>query len=185
MSWVCFYQKTNKIEKFWEIESFETKIINDIVCDNFHKDICFREGESRYLVQLSYKDDQDLLLNNYNHCKTQIRNCMKKFSLNTNLLDIDNLCYLKSQLGSGIIEPFSGIKSVQVHYLPDHPVSKERKPQKFVWLLMQVQTLLDLPWMIVYTLVNKIAFNSGIEKAFKFYFAIMRKVLFNFTELKT
>lgn len=42
-----------KFEKFWEIESFETKTVNDIVCDNFHKDICFREVESRYQVQLS------------------------------------------------------------------------------------------------------------------------------------
>ena len=39
-----------KIKKFWEIESFESKTTNDIVYDNFFSDVSFTEGESRYKV---------------------------------------------------------------------------------------------------------------------------------------
>ena len=35
-----------KFEKFWEIESLETKITNDILHDKFCNSICFPEGES-------------------------------------------------------------------------------------------------------------------------------------------
>ena len=35
-----------KFEKFWKIESFETKITNDILHDKFCNGIGFTEGES-------------------------------------------------------------------------------------------------------------------------------------------
>lgn len=38
----------------WEIESFETKTTNDIVCDNFCKYIHFDKGDSKYQVQLTF-----------------------------------------------------------------------------------------------------------------------------------
>ena len=141
----AFTKKNLKNFEFWEIESFENKTINDIVCDNFYKDICFKEGESRYQVQLSCKDDHDLLLNNCNHCKTQIRNLVKRFPLNINLLDIDNGVIKKVNRILEHLKPFR--RSNQVKSITCQTILFQRKAdqQKFVWFLMQVQMLLDLP----------------------------------------
>ena len=96
------------------------------------------------------KDDYDLLSDNYNHCKTWLKNLAKQLSSNTDLLDAFKRI-IKSQLDSGIIESVleTASAAVQVYYLPHHPVPI--KQQKFVWLLTQVKTLLNPLWITVYT----------------------------------
>ena len=49
-----------KIEKFWEIVSFEAITTNFIVYDNFCNNIRFYEVEYRYHVRLPFKVGHDL-----------------------------------------------------------------------------------------------------------------------------
>ena len=72
--------------------------------DNFCKDIRFDEGGSRYQVQLPFKDDHNLLPDNYSHCKSWLENVARKLSSDTDLLVAYNNV-IKSQLVSEIIEP--------------------------------------------------------------------------------
>ena len=48
-----------KLEKFWQIESFETKTTN--VCEISCNDILFNEDKSVYQVWLPFKEDHDSL----------------------------------------------------------------------------------------------------------------------------
>ena len=98
---------------------------------NFCNEIRFNNGESRYQIRLPFENDHDLLPNNYNHCKTRLKNLAKKLSSKIDLLHAYNNI-IKSQLDSGIIELVLKTVSgeIQVHYLPHFSVLKESKTTK-------------------------------------------------------
>ena len=118
-------------EKFWEIERLEAKTNNDIVYENFCEDVRFDTKEARYEVRFPFKDDHDLLPDNYLHCKHRLNNLTKKLSTNSDLLNTYN-GIIKSQLESGMIERVveSDSSVGQIHYLPHRPVIKPEKNTK-------------------------------------------------------
>jgi len=79
-----------RFENFWEIERLETKNSNDNVYKAFCEDVRFNSKEARYEVCLPFKDDHDILPDNYSHCKHRLNNLVKKLSSDPDLLDTYN-----------------------------------------------------------------------------------------------
>ena len=59
----------NKIENFWEIERFGSKTDSSTVYKSFCEDICYKSNETIYEIRLPFKDDYEILPDNFTHCK--------------------------------------------------------------------------------------------------------------------
>ena len=134
-------QKT--IENFWEMKSFDSKADNFTVYKSFSEDICCNSNEARYEVRLPFKDDHEILPDNFTHWEHRLSNSAKKLSKNSDLLHAYNEIVI-NQLNTNIIEPNletvfhqgMSITSCIVQLL------KIVKQTKSAWFMMPVQMLL-------------------------------------------
>ena len=116
-----------ELGKFWDYESLGIR--NDSLClyDKFVSKVEFTEG--RYQVQLPFKEDHELLPDNFALCKSRLVSLLKRLNLKPEVLKhYDDV--IRDQDKQGIVEPVgqgtnNGVG--KVHYLPHHEVIRVDK----------------------------------------------------------
>ena len=66
----------DELKKFWEIESFHSDEINDLVQDNFNETIYF--NGLRYVIRLPFRSDVELVPDNYEISLRRLPHLVKK-----------------------------------------------------------------------------------------------------------
>ena len=124
-----------ELETFWQQETYvDTKSDNDVNFDvhvEFQRNLKFNKIENRYEVKLPFRDDHDLLPDNYSHCVERFNSLKRKLSHDSQLFAEYNQIFI-DQLASGIIEAVPEdssniITAGQSHYLPHRPVVRTDK----------------------------------------------------------
>ncbi|XP_047132421.1 uncharacterized protein LOC124811158 [Hydra vulgaris] len=171
---------------FWDSEAIGTTTseINDVVYENFKKEIQFNEHSKRYEVSLPFKINHDLISDNYTYCIKRLAPVLKKLSKDNKLLMSYN-SIIKEQLCQGVIEEVNNhkIKFGNVHYLPHRPVVRDDKSTTKVRMVFDASASIDGPSLndclnagpslttslfgvLLRFRCYKYAFISDIEKAF-------------------
>jgi len=118
---------TSHLDRFWTLETLDPDQDADTepdICKDFRENLNFDWEQGKYRVSLPFKDNHDLLPDNYSNCVKRLKSLQKRFSKDNDLLQNYHKI-VKDQLDSGVIEPVpdSEVKPVgQVHYLPHRPV---------------------------------------------------------------
>ena len=118
------------LDRFWTLETFdrldsesETETENDIHSE-FRKNLKFDWEEGRYCTDLPFKEDHDLLPDNYSRSLKRLSGLNNRFTKDPELFKNYNEI-VKEQEKLGVIEevPESEFRPVgHVHYLPHRPV---------------------------------------------------------------
>ncbi|XP_068720408.1 uncharacterized protein [Montipora capricornis] len=116
-----------ELKKFWDYESFGIHDDNATLYDKFVNEVEFVEG--RYQVRLPFKEDHDLLPDNFALCKSRLVSLLKRLSVKPDVSRQYN-DVIREQLKQGIIEPVdqgttNGVG--KVHYIPHHEVIRVDK----------------------------------------------------------
>ncbi|XP_068738177.1 uncharacterized protein [Montipora capricornis] len=111
-----------ELKKFWDYESFGIHDDNATLYDKFVNEVEFVEG--RYQVRLPFKEDHDLLPDNFALCKSRLVSLLRRLSVKPDVSRQYNDVIL-DQLKQGIIEcvdqgTTNGVG--KVHYIPHHEV---------------------------------------------------------------
>ncbi|XP_068739617.1 uncharacterized protein [Montipora capricornis] len=111
-----------ELKKFWDYESFGIHDDNATLYDKFVNEVEFVEG--RYQVRLPFKEDHDLLPDNFALCKSRLLSLLRRLSVKPDVSRQYN-DVIREQLKQGIIEPVdkgttNGVG--KVHYIPHHEV---------------------------------------------------------------
>nr|XP_047139172.1 uncharacterized protein LOC124815072 [Hydra vulgaris] len=176
----------NSMLSFWDSEAIGTTTseINDVVYENFKKEIQFNEHSKRYEVSLPFKMNHDLISDNYTYCIKRLAPVLKKLSKDNKLLMSYN-SIIKEQLCQGVIEKVNNhkIKFGNVHHLPHRPVVRDDKSTTKVRMVFDASASIDGPSLndclnagpslttslfgvLLRFRCYKYAFISDIEKAF-------------------
>ena len=113
--------------KFWDYESLGIRNDSLSLYDKFVSKVEFTEG--RYQVQLPFKEDHELLPDNFALCKSRLASLLKRLNLKPKVLKhYDDV--IREQEKQGIVEPVeqgtnNGVG--KVHYLPHHEVIRVDK----------------------------------------------------------
>ena len=118
---------TSELKKFWDYESFGIHDNNTTLYDKFVNEVEFVEG--RYQVRLPFKEDHDLLPDNFALCKSRLVSLLRRLSVKPDVSRQYN-DVIREQLKQGIIEPVrqgttNGVG--KVHYIPHHEVIRVDK----------------------------------------------------------
>ena len=92
-------------EKSMSIPSSDSDITTD-VNKHFRGELKFDMKESRYEVKLPFKEEHDLLPDNYTHCVQRLDGLKKKLAKGPELLKLYNEI-IKDQISTGVIETVS------------------------------------------------------------------------------
>ena len=117
----------SELGKFWDYESLGIRNDNLSLYDKFVNEVEFMEG--RYQVQLPFKEDHELLPDNFALCKSRLVSLLKRLNLEPEVLKhYDDV--IRDQEKQGIVEPVeqgtdNGVG--KVHYLPHHEVIRVDK----------------------------------------------------------
>ena len=116
-----------ELKKFWDYESFGIHDDNATLYDKFVNEVEFVEG--RYQVRLPFKEDHDLLPDNFALCKSRLVSLLRRLSVKPDVSRQYNYV-IREQLKQGIIEPVdqgttNGVG--KVHYIPHHEVIRVDK----------------------------------------------------------
>ncbi|XP_068742363.1 uncharacterized protein [Montipora capricornis] len=116
-----------ELTKFWDYESFGIHDDNATLYDKFVNEVEFVEG--RYQVRLPFKEDHDLLPDNFALCKSRLVSLLRRLSVKPDVSRQYN-DVIREQLKQGIIEPVDqgttdGVG--KVHYIPHHEVIRVDK----------------------------------------------------------
>ena len=117
----------SKLGKFWDYESLGIQNDSLSLYDKFVSEVEFTEG--RYQVQLPFKEDHELLPDNFALCKSRLISLLKRRNLKPEVLKhYDDV--IRDQEKQGIVEPVvqgtnNGVG--KVHYLPHHEVIRVDK----------------------------------------------------------
>ena len=174
-----------ELKKFWDYESFGIHDDNATLYDKFVNEVEFVEG--RYQVRLPFKEDHDLLPDNFALCKSRLVSLLRRLSVKPDVSRQYN-DVIREQLKQGIIEPVdqgttNGVG--KVHYIPHHEVirvDKETTKLRVVYdasakaqsttpslndCLYAGPPLSSLIYDILLRFrVHKVAISGDIEKAF-------------------
>ena len=174
-----------ELKKFWDYESFGINDDNATLYDKFVNEVEFVEG--RYQVRLPFKEDHDLLPDNFALCKSRLVSLLRRLSVKPDVSRQYN-DVIREQLKQGIIEPVdqgttNGVG--KVHYIPHHEVirvDKETTKLRVVYdasakaqsttpslndCLYAGPPLSSLIYDILLRFrVHKVAISGDIEKAF-------------------
>ena len=115
-----------ELKKFWDYESFGFHDDNATLYDKFVNEVEFVEG--RHQVRLPFKEDHDLLPDNFALCKSRLVSLLRRLSVKPDVSRQYNV--IREQLKQGIIEPVdqgttNGVG--KVHYIPHHEVIRVDK----------------------------------------------------------
>ena len=118
---------TSELKKFWDYESFGIHDNNATLYAKFVNEVEFVEG--RYQVRLPFKEDHDLLPDNFALCKSRLVSLLRRLSVKPDVSRQYN-DVIREQLKQGIIEPVrqgttNGVG--KVHYIPHHEVIRVDK----------------------------------------------------------
>ena len=107
-----------ELKKFWDYESFGIHDDNATLYDKFVNEVEFVEG--RYQVRLPFKEDHDLLPDNFALCKSRLVSLLRRLSVKPDVSRQYN-DVIREQLKKEIIEPVdqgttNGVG--KVHYIP-------------------------------------------------------------------
>ena len=119
-------QLNDQLEKFWNYENVGVEKKN--VFDSFSENVKFDEVSQRYEVQLPFKDNHDILPDNYSMCLKRLTSLKNKLRNNSELLhNYNNI--VKDQLEKDVIERTADYDCTlgQVHYLPHRPIVRSDK----------------------------------------------------------
>ncbi|XP_068692506.1 uncharacterized protein [Montipora foliosa] len=174
-----------RTEKFWDYESFGIHDDNATLYDKFVNEVEFVEG--RYQVRLPFKEDHDLLPDNFALCKSRLVSLLRRLSVKPDVSRQYN-DVIREQLKQGIIEPVDQGTTNGVgkeHYIPHHEVirvDKETTKLRVVYdasakaqsttpslndCLYAGPPLSSLIYDILLRFrVHKVAISGDIEKAF-------------------
>ena len=176
---------TSELKKFWDYESFGIHDNNATLYDKFVNEVEFVEG--RYQVRLPFKEDHDLLPDNFALCKSRLVSLLRRLSVKPDVSRQYN-DVIREQLKQGIIEPVrqgttNGVG--KVHYIPHHEVirvDKETTKLRVVYdasakVQSTTPSLNDCLYAgpplssLIYDIllrfrVHKVAITGDIEKAF-------------------
>ena len=114
-------------KNFWNIEATgvdKNNFENNRVIENFSSEIKFENG--RYDVKLPFKENFEVIEDNYAISKQRLKNLWKKLRVDENLLsEYDNI--INDQLENNIIEPVKNdsYEVGKTTYLPHRPVIKD------------------------------------------------------------
>ena len=115
---------TSELKKFWDYESFGIHDDNVTLYDKFVNEVEIVEG--RYQVRLTFREDHDLLPDNFELCKSRLVSSLSvKPGMSRQYNDT-----IREQLKQGIIEPvYQGTTNGvgKVHYIPHHEVIRVDK----------------------------------------------------------
>ncbi|XP_057302253.1 uncharacterized protein LOC130636526 [Hydractinia symbiolongicarpus] len=173
----------NQLEKFWSFEN--AGIEEQPAVENFCENVKFSAQTKRYEVRLPFKDDHDVLPDNYCVSSKRLESLRHKLKNNPELLRNYN-SILKEQLEQGIIERVTNDDCTkrQVHYLPHRPVIRDDKPSTKVRMVFDassksvgLSSLNDCLYagpslteplynVLLRFRSHKVAFIADIEKAF-------------------
>ncbi|XP_068674900.1 uncharacterized protein [Montipora foliosa] len=112
----------SEVRNFWDYESFGIHDDNATLYNKFVNEVEFVEG--RYQVRLPFKEDHDLLSDNFAVCKSRLVSLLRRLSAKPDVLRKYN-DVIREQLKQGIIEPVDQgtTKGVgKVHYVAHHEV---------------------------------------------------------------
>ena len=118
---------TSELRRFWDYESLGIQDQSLSLYDKFVAEVEFVEG--RYQVRLPFKEDHELLPDNFVLCKSRLASLMKRLNLKTEISRHYN-DVIQEQLKQGIIEPVEqGVNNGvgKVHYIPHHEVIRVDK----------------------------------------------------------
>ena len=176
---------TSELKKFWDYESFGIHDNNATLYDKFVNEVEFVEG--RYQVRLPFKEDHDLLPDNFALCKSRLVSLLRRLSVKPDVSRQYN-DVIRELLKQGIIEPVrqgttNGVG--KVHYIPHHEVirvDKETTKLRVVYdasakVQSTTPSLNDCLYAgpplssLIYDIllrfrVHKVAITGDIEKAF-------------------
>ena len=97
-----------ELNKFWDYETLEIREQENSLYDNFVEDIKLFNG--RYEVRLPFKEDHDLLPDNFSHSKSRLNSLLRKLRSQPDVLtQYDGV--IQDQLSKGIIEPVTAESS--------------------------------------------------------------------------
>lgn len=118
---------TSEVKKFWDYESLGIQDQNSSLYDKFIDEVEFVEG--RYQVRLPFKEDHELLPDNFALCKSRLASLLKRLGSNPEVARQYN-DVIQEQREQGIIEPVeqsinNGVG--KVHYIPHHEVIRVDK----------------------------------------------------------
>ncbi len=117
----------SELGKFWDYESLGIRDEGSSLYDKFVREVEFTEG--RYQVQLPFKEDHELLPDNFSLCKLRLVSLLKRLKLKPEVLKhYDDV--IRDQQKQGIVEPVEqGVNNGvgTVHYIPHHEVIRVDK----------------------------------------------------------
>ena len=172
-----------RLKMFWELESLGVKQEESSVCQEFQKEITFKNG--RYEVSLPWKQSHPILPDHYDLALRRLNGLLKRLQQNSDmLLQYDTV--IKEQLNRGIIEVVDKPQARtnhQVHYLPHHAVIREDKKTTKLRIVYDASARTNGPALndCLYTgpkfgqkimdiimrfRIHKVALTADVEKAF-------------------
>ena len=117
----------SELGKFWDYESLGIRDKGSSLYDKFVSEVEFTEG--RYQVQLPFKEDHELLPDNFALCRSRLVSLLKRLKLKPEMLKhYDDV--IQDQQQQGIVEPVDqGVNNGvgKVHYIPHHEVIRADK----------------------------------------------------------
>ena len=117
----------SELGKFWDYESVGIRDEGLSLYDKFVSEVEFTEG--RYQVQLPFKEDHELLPDNFALCKSRLVSLLKRLQSKPEVLKhYDDV--IRDQQKQGIVEPVEqGVNNGvgKVHYIPHHEVIRVDK----------------------------------------------------------
>ena len=118
----------NDFAKVWPAESeFEKEAGHEFDPQEFNNSIRFHSDLKRYEVNLPFKEDRDIIPDNYSSCINRFNTLKKKFTNNEKLLNDYNKIIL-DQLEANVVEQVtSPDTNGEIHYLPHRPVIRDDK----------------------------------------------------------
>ena len=119
---------SSELNKFWDYETLGIREQENSLYDNFVEDIKLVDG--RYEVRLPFKEDHDLLPDNFSHSKSRLNSLLRRQGSQPDVLtQYDGV--IQDQLSKGIIEPVTAESSPspigKVHYIPHREVIRTDK----------------------------------------------------------
>ena len=109
---------------FWNLEIIDVKE-NELSNYEKHENLITISSEGRYESKLPFKENQELLNDNYELCKKRLLNLHKKLKQDPELMKKYDSVF-KEQKDLGIIEEVSESSALgETHYIPHHPVIRD------------------------------------------------------------
>ena len=115
----------SSLHKFWDLETLGIREDEKTVTEDFYDSIYINE-EGRYEAKLPFKETHPILHDHYKLCEIRLEKLVLRLKKEPELLKKYNDIFIE-QKELGIIEECEDLGSPgNCHYIPHHPVIRER-----------------------------------------------------------